>query len=133
MEQLEEERPRRARPATATGVFRRQVRPTRPLGQRWRRKTTKRETSPVAERARVLVIGAGISGLAAAREVLQLPNVDVLEARKRLGGRVHTDRFSDGTVIDLGAQWLHGVCPEHPIARLAKDTRQSPAHFSLVV
>ncbi|CAK9099340.1 unnamed protein product [Durusdinium trenchii] len=88
-----------------------------------KRKTTKRETSPVAERARVLVIGAGISGLAAAREVLQLPNVDVtvLEARKRLGGRVHTDRFSDGTVIDLGAQWLHGVCPEHPIARLAKE------------
>jgi monoamine oxidase len=56
----------------------------------------------------VLVIGAGISGLAAASTLKRrgFTNVRVIEARNRLGGRVLTDR-SLGTPFDLGAAWVH--------------------------
>jgi monoamine oxidase len=61
----------------------------------------------------VVVIGAGVAGLTAAR-VLDGHGrtVVVLEARDRVGGRVVTDR-SEGRVTDLGASWIHGVdgCP----------------------
>ncbi len=59
------------------------------------------------KRRRVVVIGAGMAGLGAAR-VLKDRDVEVilLEARDRIGGRVHTvERF--GTKIDLGASWIH--------------------------
>jgi len=84
------------------------------------------ETSSATETRRIIVIGAGVAGLAAARQAqhqcgFATTAVTVLEARDRVGGRIWSDRFSDGTVIDLGAQWVHGVCPEHPIASLAKD------------
>ena len=57
----------------------------------------------------IIVIGAGISGLAAARELTEQGHeVTVLEARERIGGRVHTER-EDGHVTDLGASWIHGI------------------------
>lgn len=72
--------------------------------------------------ARVLVIGAGVAGLAAARELAaRHVSVTVIESRDRAGGRVWTDR-SLGTPIDLGASWIHGDAPTNPIAELA--TRQ---------
>lgn len=56
-----------------------------------------------------IVIGAGISGLSAAAELLRAGrSVVVLEARDRIGGRVHTER-EDGRVTDLGASWIHGI------------------------
>jgi polyamine oxidase len=56
---------------------------------------------------RVVVIGAGVSGLVAAR-ALRLAGVEVLivEARDRTGGRTHTVDL-DGTPVDLGAAWVH--------------------------
>ncbi|CAI0461185.1 unnamed protein product [Linum tenue] len=66
----------------------------------------------------VIVIGGGMSGLAAARALHDASfQVVVLESRDRLGGRVHTD-FTFGFPIDLGASWLHGVCNENPLAPL---------------
>lgn len=55
----------------------------------------------------VLVLGAGYAGLTAAT-VLAEAGVDVLlvEARDRVGGRCHTERFSDGSWIDMGGQWV---------------------------
>ena len=56
---------------------------------------------------RVVVVGAGISGLTAAR-ALQLSGVDVvvLEGRERIGGRTHTVDVG-GAAVDLGASWIH--------------------------
>lgn len=67
---------------------------------------------------RVVVIGAGIAGLAAATYAKRLgADVVVLEARERLGGRVFTDR-SLGTPVDLGAAAIHGAIG-NPLTDLA--------------
>ena len=55
------------------------------------------------------VIGAGLSGLAAAYALRRAGwNVTVLEARNRSGGRVLSYRFpqSPGLVCELGAEWI---------------------------
>lgn len=57
----------------------------------------------------MIVVGAGVAGLAAARDLHRAGSrVMVFEARARVGGRVHTERV-DGHVTDLGASWIHGV------------------------
>ncbi len=71
-------------------------------------------------RAEVLVIGAGMSGLAAARTLVgKGVSVIVLEARDRIGGRTWTDS-SLGLPLDLGASWIHGITG-NPITKLAKE------------
>src|SRR3954452_6306974 len=56
-----------------------------------------------------IVVGAGVAGLTAARLLTGAGRtVVVLEARDRIGGRVHTDR-RHGLITDLGASWIHGV------------------------
>lgn len=70
------------------------------------------------DRFDTIVIGAGVSGLAAARLLTKAGRrVVVLEARDRVGGRVHTDR-ADGLVTDLGASWIHGIT-DSPVAAAA--------------
>ena len=57
----------------------------------------------------VLIIGAGLAGLACARRLKSSgKTVVVLEARQRIGGRISTSRQL-GYPIDLGASWLHGI------------------------
>jgi len=57
---------------------------------------------------KVIVIGGGIAGLAAAAELLRQDcEVKLLEAKPRLGGRIHT--ISDSLLpIELGAEFMHG-------------------------
>jgi monoamine oxidase len=62
---------------------------------------------------RIVVIGAGVAGLAAARALRRRGHsVTVLEARDRIGGRIltHHDRTS-GAPIELGAEFIHGAAP----------------------
>ena len=57
----------------------------------------------------ILVIGAGMAGLTAARELHDAgETVTVLEARERTGGRVYTDRQFAGIPVEFGAEFIHG-------------------------
>ena len=70
----------------------------------------------------VVIVGAGVSGLAAAAELRAkgFTDVFVLEARDRIGGRVWTDTIGGDVPIDLGASWIHGV-KGNPISAIASD------------
>jgi hypothetical protein len=58
----------------------------------------------------VLVIGAGIAGLAAAQHVVGAGRrCAVLEARDRVGGRIWTSGAWSDAPVDLGASWVHGT------------------------
>ena len=76
---------------------------------------------------RVVVVGAGIAGLTVAN-ALAHGGVDcvVLEARGRIGGRLHTADLA-GSPVDLGASWIHMPAgnPMSAFAQQAGVTRRS--------
>jgi monoamine oxidase len=63
--------------------------------------------------ADVIVIGAGMAGLAAAKRLGEAGRrVLILEARDRIGGRVHTVRAPGWPVpVEAGAEFVHGDAP----------------------
>ncbi|CAG0882080.1 unnamed protein product [Cyprideis torosa] len=75
----------------------------------------------IQKRGRVIIIGAGISGLAAAQQLKSFGmDVIVLEARDRVGGRIAT--FQKGQfVADLGAMVVTGLGGGNPISILSKQ------------
>lgn len=56
---------------------------------------------------KVIIVGAGTSGVAAATKLVSngFANVTILEAENRIGGRVHTIPFG-ANVVDMGGQWF---------------------------
>ncbi len=83
----------------------------------------------------VVIIGAGVSGLAAAGELRKSGlSVLVLEARDHVGGRVWTRHEPDlSAPIELGAEFIHGRAPEtfellREVGKAAVDT--SGAHWT---
>lgn len=70
------------------------------------------------QKCSVIIIGAGMAGLGAARELLAagVPDVLILEAQEKAGGRVCTLPVEAGH-IELGAQWIHGE--DNPIYQAA--------------
>ena len=79
---------------------------------------------------RVLVAGAGLAGLAAARDLmLNGADVTVVDARNRVGGRVWTvrDRFVDGQHAEAGGDLIDEG--QHEIRQLAQELRsQARSH-----
>lgn len=75
----------------------------------------------------VIVVGAGVSGLTAARDLRRGGRrVLVLEARDRIGGRVHTSRLWPDLPVDLGASWIHGS-RGNPLTRIARQAGAATA------
>lgn len=67
----------------------------------------------------MLIIGAGISGIAAAQELQRNGfEVTVLEGRNRMGGRIFTSRLWPDIPLELGASWIHGI-RGNPLTQLA--------------
>lgn len=92
------------------------------------------DLKPLPERrAKVVIVGAGVAGLTAARELERAGRFEVivLEARGRIGGRIDTLKLPetqdrDGRTIpecpvDLGASYIHGCEDTHPIYALSKE------------
>ena len=69
-----------------------------------------------------VVIGAGLAGLCAARDLLDAGRqVVLLEARDRVGGRTYSAPFeAAGLTVDLGAEW---VDPHHHQAMMQELAR----------
>jgi monoamine oxidase len=66
------------------------------------------------KRIDVIVIGAGVAGLSAARQLIAHGlDVVVLEARDRIGGRIWTHHDARLTIpVELGAEFVHADAPE---------------------
>ncbi len=75
----------------------------------------------------VVVIGAGIAGLAAAKKLHDMGfKVSVLESQDKVGGRLRSNR-SLGIAFDEGASWIHGV-DGNPITSLAQQAGMNTFH-----
>jgi monoamine oxidase len=79
-------------------------------------------------RADVVVLGGGIAGLTAARDLTAAGlSVVLLEARERLGGRIMTQQ-ADRFPVELGAEFIHGSPPG--LMKLAESAGVSMAEIS---
>lgn len=84
---------------------------------------------------KIIVIGAGIAGLAAASRLAGRGHqVTVLEARPRLGGRTWTSAIWPDAPVDLGASWIHETNgnPLTPLAQQAGAQLISTSYDSVV-
>src|SRR6202049_4292670 len=76
----------------------------------------------------IAIVGAGAAGIGAARRLAGKGSVSVLvlEARDRVGGRVHTIEPS-GFPLDRGAEWLHSA-DRNPLSPIARELGFSIHH-----
>ena len=77
---------------------------------------------PPPDAKSVLVVGAGMAGLSAARSLADAGwPVRVIEARDRIGGRVYTSR-DWGVPLEMGASWISGTL-DNPLMELARKAQ----------
>lgn len=79
-----------------------------------------KDTNPQPNGKSVVIVGAGIAGLAAAKRLKEAGfAVQILEAQSQIGGRIRTDR-STGIAFDEGASWIHGP-NGNPLTKIASE------------
>jgi monoamine oxidase len=73
---------------------------------------------------KIIVVGAGISGLSAAKKLTQYgAKVKVIEANDYIGGRIKTDWiFGNDAPFEVGAGWIHGPSSSNPTKKIADKT-----------
>ncbi|QVQ51737.1 FAD-dependent oxidoreductase [Spiractinospora alimapuensis] len=82
----------------------------------------------MTEKRDVVIVGAGVAGLVAARELTrQGIDVVLLEARDRIGGRTWTDHRL-GRDLEMGGTWLHWTQPHawSEVSRYGLDVTRGP-------
>ncbi|EMS59492.1 Polyamine oxidase [Triticum urartu] len=74
---------------------------------------------------RVIIVGAGMSGISAGKRLSEAGITDllILEATDRIGGRIHKTKFA-GVNVEMGANWVEGVNGDemNPIWTMANGT-----------
>lgn len=82
----------------------------------------------VCKTTKVLVLGAGMAGISAAKTFSDNGTTDfiILEARDEIGGRVWSRVLSKtGVRVELGANWIQGIDPQqpsrHPLWKIAQQ------------
>jgi monoamine oxidase len=86
------------------------------------RPSSTQSSSPQLDTKSVLVVGAGMAGLAAAHSLIDAGwPVRLIEARDRVGGRINTSR-DWGVPLEMGASWIHGT-KGNPVMELAHKAR----------
>ncbi|MBV8282762.1 MAG: FAD-dependent oxidoreductase, partial [Candidatus Eremiobacteraeota bacterium] len=85
--------------------------------------------------ADAIVIGAGTAGVTAARQLAREGvRVTVLEARQRLGGRIHTLRDFAEAPVEAGAELIHGTRAQiWPEVRSAGLTVRRNSHHAMMI
>ena len=69
------------------------------------------------------IVGAGAAGLRCAHILLEHGfKVTVLEARDRVGGRIHQVRMPHGHLVDMGPNWIHNSGDRRPFIDIAEKT-----------
>ena len=93
-------------------------------------------SSPVkVNKTKVLILGAGLSGITAAKILLDNDITDflILEGKNYTGGRIHSVPF-DGLNIEVGANWIHFTDDEDtaPLVKLrdAKNLKGIRTNYS---
>jgi uncharacterized protein with NAD-binding domain and iron-sulfur cluster len=77
------------------------------------------------------VVGAGLAGLRCADILLQHGfRVTIIEARNRVGGRLHQEVLPNGRLADVGPNWIHGT-NDNPMLDLAKQTNTAVGSWDL--
>jgi monoamine oxidase len=81
----------------------------------------------------VIIVGAGVAGLTTARELISAgedsSSILVLEARQRTGGRINTRVVSETTLVDLGANFIHGI-KDNPIYQIMQAHQMKTQSFN---
>ena len=93
-------------------------------------------SSPVkVNKTKILILGAGLSGVMAAKTLLDKGITDflILDGKNYTGGRIHAVPFA-GINIEVGANWIHFTDDEDtaPLVKLkdAKKMNGIPSNYS---
>ncbi|XP_042498769.1 polyamine oxidase 6-like [Macadamia integrifolia] len=89
------------------------------------------ETTASDQTPSVIIVGAGMSGISAAKTLSDagIKDILILEATDRIGGRIHKTNFA-GLSVEMGANWVEGVggSEVNPIWTMAKNLKLKTYH-----